>query len=143
MRALCLTLLFCSVAGCGGGGDAAPCAAGVSMQVVQAQVFDGCATSASGGCHQAAPFGANLNLTSGQAYGYLLHAPSNSSPGKWRVEPGDLAASFLWHKLTNTIATDNSEGVPMPRDSSDRWAPLTDAQLAAVRCWITSGAPNQ
>jgi hypothetical protein len=126
--------------GCGQG-DSAPCPSAVSMQTVQAQVFDGCASSGSyGGCHSAAPFGANLNLTSGQAYGYLLHAPSNSSPGKWRVEPGDLSQSFLWHKLTNTIAKDNSEGVPMPRSTVDTWTPLSDGQLEAVRCWIAGGA---
>jgi hypothetical protein len=142
MRELSLLILSgACVVGCGQPG-AAPCNAAVSMQVVQTQVFDGCSI-ASGGCHTSAPFGAGLNLTRGEAYAYLLHAPSASSPGKWRVEPGSLEDSFLWHKLTGTLATDASEGVPMPRTKvvgADQWAPLSDAQLAAVRCWILSGA---
>jgi hypothetical protein len=131
-----------AVAGCGGGTSDASCAPGTAMQTVQAQVFDGCSVSGNG-CHAAAPFAASLDLRSGEAWGYLVHAPSTSAPGKWRVEPGELEQSFLWHKLTNALATDNSEGVPMPRDASDRWAPLGDAQLAAVRCWIANGAPAQ
>ena len=140
MRFLSLTLLL--LAGCGAS-DGAPCTAATAMQTVQSQVFDGCTTSSNGGCHAAAPFGANLDLTRGNAWQYLVHAPSNSSPGSWRVEPSDLDHSFLWHKLTDQLATDQSEGVPMPRDISDVWAPLSDAKLAAVRCWIQSGAPNQ
>jgi hypothetical protein len=140
MRLSYLALLV--LAGCGGSGGA-PCTT-TSMDTVQTQVFDGCSTgSPYGGCHAAAPFGASLDLTRGMAYAYLVHAPSNSSPGNWRVEPGDLDHSFLWRKLTDALATDASEGVPMPRDSSDQWAPLTQSQLNAVRCWITTGAPNE
>jgi hypothetical protein len=138
MRFVCLALF--AFAGCGGSGDAA-CAA-TSLDTVQTRVFDGCA-SFNSGCHSSAPpFGANLNLTRGMAYGYLVHAPSNSSPGNWRVEPDDLDHSFLWRKLTNDIAQDGTEGVPMPRDANDHWASLPQAQLDAVRCWITSGAPQ-
>jgi hypothetical protein len=133
-----VSLLALLVAGCGGGNDG-PCTT-TSMETVQSQVFDGCSTSANGGCHAAAPFGANLDLARGMAYGYLVHAPSNSSPGSWRVEPGDLKSSFLWRKLTDSLASDASEGVPMPRDNADEWAPLSQSQLDAVRCWITSGA---
>jgi len=50
-------------------------------------------------------------------------------------------ASFLWQKLNDELATDGSEGVPMPRNAADGWAPLGAAQLARVRCWIASGAP--
>jgi hypothetical protein len=136
MRSVCLAILM--LAGCGGSGDSS-CAA-TSMDTVQTKVFDGCSTQYSG-CHSTLPpFGANLDLTRGMAYGFLVHAPSNSSPGNWRVEPGELDHSFLWRKLTNALAGDGSEGVPMPRDRLDQWAPLNQAQLDAVRCWITSGA---
>jgi hypothetical protein len=136
MRFFCLTLLL--LAGCGGSGEA-PCTT-TSMDTVQTQVLNGCSSTWSGGCHTAAPFGANLDLTSGMAYDYLVHAPSNSSPGNWRVEPGDLDHSFLWRKLNDNLASDGSEGVAMPRGWGDTWARLTDAQLATIRCWITSGA---
>ncbi|HWE28254.1 MAG TPA: hypothetical protein VHB97_09645 [Polyangia bacterium] len=132
-----------AVAGCGGGGVGASCPTGASMDAVQTQIFDGCTVRGIGGCHSVAPFAANLDLTRGKAWGHLVHAPSNSSPGKWRVEPGDVDSSFLWHKLTDSLASDKSEGAPMPRDANDNWAPLADAQLAAVRCWIASGAPAQ
>ncbi|HEX8951631.1 MAG TPA: hypothetical protein VF945_07280, partial [Polyangia bacterium] len=126
-------------AGCGRGDGA--CAASASMQAVQTAVFDGCATSGNGGCHQVAPFGAGLNLSAGRAWTELAHAPSNSSPGEWRVVPGDVDGSFLWQKLNDELATDGTEGVAMPRDAADQWAQLDAAQLAMVRCWIASGAP--
>lgn len=135
-----LALLFI-LGGCGGGASA-PCSGPVALSVVQSQVFDGCSTRAGGGCHTEAPFGANLDLSRGMAWGNLLHAPSSSSPGKFRVEPGDPVQSFLWQKLDGVLASDASEGVAMPRDRNDRWAKLSGAQLAAVRCWIENGAPN-
>lgn len=137
-----LWILGLLVAGCGGSDDAS-CTAATSMQSVQAQVFDGCSNGGPyGGCHAQAPFAASLDLTRGNAWQYLVHAPSNSAPGSWRVEPRDLDHSFLWRKLNDDLPTDASEGLPMPRDVVDQWAKLTDAQLAAVRCWIQSGAPN-
>jgi hypothetical protein len=142
MRKLCVVGASLLVVACGGGGGDASCPPDTSMQAVQAQVFNGCTVTGNGGCHVAAPFGANLDLTSANAYVDLVHAPSQSSPGKWRVEPGDLDGSFLWRKLTNNLASDGSEGLPMPRDTRDQWAPLSDAQLASVRCWIASGASD-
>jgi len=113
------------------------------MDTVQTRVFDGCSIS-SGACHTSAPFAANLDLTRGDAWSYLVHAPSSSSQGNWRVEPGDLDHSFLWRKLTNALASDGSEGVPMPRwiTYQEQWNPLQQPQLDAVRCWILNGAPQ-
>ena len=138
MRLFYVAILLC--AGCGGSGDAA-CTT-TSMETVQSLVFDSCSTGY-GGCHTSAPFGANLDLTSGDAWTYLVHAPSSSSPGSWRVEPGDLDHSFLWRKLTNALASDGSEGLPMPRYLSvgrEEWRPLQQPEMDAVRCWITNGA---
>jgi hypothetical protein len=140
MRELFAILVVVGLGGCGA--SAGHCSDGVSMPVVQTSVFSGCSTSTGGGCHAAAPFGANLDLSNGNAWVSLVHAPSSSSQGKFRVEPGDLERSFLWQKLQNNLAGDGSEGVPMPRDRNDHWAPLADAQLAAVRCWISEGASN-
>jgi hypothetical protein len=139
MRSLS-ALVAVALAGCGS--SSSSCHTPVAMTLVQSQVFDGCSTGAGSGCHTATPFGANLDLSRGMAWGNLLHAPSNSSPGKFRVEPGDLDNSFLWQKLNDSIASDGTEGVPMPRSASDKWARLSDAQLAAVRCWIASGASD-
>lgn len=52
-----------------------------------------------------------------------------------------MRGSFLWRKLDDELASDGSEGVPMPRDARDQWAPLGAAQLEMVRCWIAGGAP--
>jgi hypothetical protein len=122
----------------------APCPdGGVRLTQLQARVFDHCGGSAYGaGCHARDPFGANMDLTSGHAWRNLVHAISQSSPTKFRVEPHDLANSFLWQKLNDQLATDGSEGLPMPRDPSDHWAELSPDDRTAVRCWIEAGANN-
>lgn len=54
-----------------------------------------------------------------------------------------MRGSFLWRKLDDELASDGSEGVAMPRDARDQWAPLGTAQLEMVRCWIAGGAPAE
>ena len=144
MRFVCLALL--ALAGCGSN-DHAACASSSSQSLaaVQSRVFSSCGFASGVGCHTAAPFAANLDLTSGDLYSFLVHAPSSSSPGSFRVEPADLDHSFLWRKLTNALASDGSEGLPMPRLPSPagvEWQPLEQGPLDAIRCWIVNGAPN-
>jgi hypothetical protein len=129
------------LAGCSPAVNDQPCDRAVPLHELQAQVFDHCGGDAYGpGCHVRDPLGAGLNLRVGKSWDYLVNYPSVSSPAKFRVLPKDVQNSFLWQKLNNELASDGSEGVPMPRDPSDHWAPLGADQLTAVRCWIATGA---
>lgn len=91
-------------------------------------------------CHTRAPFGGGLDLTRDSAWASLVSVASEANPAVPRVRPGDPAASMLVRKLTNQLATDLSEGDPMPRGEGIRWSepPCVDI----VRAWIAAGARN-
>ena len=121
--------------------DSYPCSGPVTLAAVQSTVFDHCfVPGAATGCHAQMPFGANLDLTAGHSAANLLHVLSQSDPSRFLVEPKDPDNSFLWQKVTGDINTGPvQQGLPMPRDANDAWAPLTHDQLTSVRCWILSG----
>jgi hypothetical protein len=136
-----------------GGGDLAiartDLAGAATFQQVQAQAFSSCSCHVGGGAPvgpRAAPFG-GLDLSPGQAYAQLVHVPAQIAPQKLRVVPGDPDHSFLYQKLTGQLASDGSEGAPMP-ELRAQWAHgptparLPEATLALVRSWIAAGAPN-
>lgn len=52
-----------------------------------------------------------------------------------RVEPGDAARSYLFHKLKNTHLDAGGAGEPMPMGNS-----LSAAQIAVITRWIEQGA---
>jgi hypothetical protein len=54
------------------------------------------------------------------------------------VDPGNVANSFIITKVTRTDLDPHIDGNPMPQ----HLAPLTQAELDAVRQWITDGAKN-
>ncbi|GAB4289847.1 MAG: hypothetical protein Kow0090_02740 [Myxococcota bacterium] len=80
-------------------------------------------------CHIATDFG-GLKI----AYENLVNVPSTQSPLD-RVEPGDTAASYLWHKLNGTQAEVGGSGVKMPKGGS-----LTADELQLIKEWIEQGA---
>ena len=117
------------------------CMGPVTLATVQAQVFNGCGGTNGGlTCHSGPQAAAGMDLSDGSAYDHLLHVRSASAPSRFLVEPNDPDNSFLWRKLVNELSTTTSEGLPMPRDINDAWAPLTHDHLTTVRCWIASGA---
>lgn len=90
-----------------------------------------------GGCHDAeSPSGA-LPLVGPEARA-ALWAASDEQPDLVRVDPGNLATSYLWLKLTGdpTIS-----GNAMPTSPVTGWRPLGASELGAVRAWIEAGAP--
>ncbi len=78
-----------------------------------------------------------LGLASAAAsYADLVNVPSvavDGPPGLDRVEPNDIAASYLWLKVSGTTA-----GTRMPQDGS----PLDATDLGNIMNWINTGAPN-
>jgi len=125
----------------GTGGAVGQGGSSAELQLAQAQVFSGCSGIGLMHCHSSAPFDGNLDLTEGHAWASLVNQDATQSPGKKLVVPGDVNASFLMQKLTNDLATDGSEGVPMPNGEAIMWQELPPEKLAAVEAWIQAGAP--
>ena len=73
-------------------------------------------------------------LTPGQAYAHIVNVPSKEMPQLMRIQPYDPVNSYLYRKITGAGIT----GERMPYGG----APLSEAQIALVRDWIRSGAPN-
>lgn len=81
------------------------------------------------GCHVLPTPQAGLVLTAGSSYANLVNVPTqNFTPGV-RVTPNDLSASVLYLLVLSGA---------MPAEGGR----LTTAQIAAIREWIESGAPN-
>ncbi len=95
---------------------------------------------ANAGCHGQAGAG-GLDLRTPVAYRNLVDVPATAVPSLHRVQPGDRSRSFLWQKLAKATLPDEYGTVPgagMPNGG----APLSDAELEAVRLWIQAGAPE-
>jgi len=95
-----------------------------------------CATSA---CHTGAPpASAPVSLDAERAWVELVGVPSIQAPGLSVVQPGDPAASYLVHKLRNTMAEAGGSGSIMPPGEE----PLSEEEILAIEAWIAGGAPN-
>lgn len=123
-----------------GAGDSG-CSGTTTLADVQSNVFVGCQGVGPRSCHGGTAGLGGLDLSPGHSYS-SLHATRSTMSADPRVTPGNLQHSFLWRKLTNHLATDGSEGGPMPQGEGIRWQMLPDAKLEAVRCWILQGAAN-
>jgi len=96
-------------------------------------------TCAIAACHgtDGAAFSGNLDLSSPAiAYAAMVNVPALTPSCGTRIVPGNPSGSFLVAKLENTQDVANC-GLSMPPDTS-----LSSDQLAAVRQWITAGAPQ-
>ena len=91
-----------------------------------------------GGCHAGTSPAQNQNLSAGLAYANLVNVPANEAPGLMRVRPGQPDSSYLVHKIQGTQATVGGSGGRMPLGGT----PLTAAQIARIRAWISLGAKN-
>ena len=89
-----------------------------------------CATS---GCHDAEAE-EGLDLRSAVALASLVDVPAEQAPLD-RVEPGDPAASYFWHKLNGTQSSVGGRGDTMPKDAP----PLSAEELALIEAWISEG----
>jgi hypothetical protein len=114
-----------------GGGDAA-----VSLsRDVQPILTANCALS---GCHAGSNAVLGQNLSSGQAYASIVNVTSQEAAPLKRVLPFFPDSSYLVHKIQGTQGTVGGSGGRMPLGG----APLSEAQIAIIRAWITAGAPN-
>jgi hypothetical protein len=107
-----------------------------TFATIQRTVFQRSCTTAS--CHGDGAAG-GLRLTPDAAYsdlvGVLATNPAAREAALLRVAPGDPDGSFLFAKLTGTLAP--GQGLVMPRAG----AVLPPRTLELVRRWIIAGAP--
>ena len=89
-------------------------------------------TSRCTGCHNPSTAPQSLILDAENSYELLVNVASKEVPSLKRVKPGDPDNSYLVQKIEGTAA----EGGQMPLGRE----PLTDAQIALIRRWISEGA---
>ena len=80
-----------------------------------------------------------LALTRDAAYGALVGQPAHETCGGTLVVPGDSAASYLYHKVSDATPC---EGMRMPHQGMLLTPPLSDGEIATVAAWIDAGAPH-
>lgn len=85
-----------------------------------------------------APTFVALPLTADAAYGALVGRPAHEACGGTLVTPGNPAASYLYHKLTDDPPCEGKR-MPHPGALASR-PPLADAHLATIAGWIRDGA---
>ena len=87
------------------------------------------------GCHKDSNGAGGLALKKSDAFDNLVGKASKQLPGMKLVEPGDPAASYLWHKLNDSQKSVGGKGKKMPPGG------LLDGQsLDLVKQWIEQGA---
>ena len=108
--------------------------AGVSFETDVQPIFTArCALPA---CHSG-PFPTQgLNLSEGSAYAAIVNVMSTERPDLKLIDRFSTSTSYLWWKAGPP--GEMILGSPMPLTGG----PLTLAQMATIRDWITEGAPN-
>lgn len=91
----------------------------------------GCTAS---NCHGNGAGGLTLSATPATSYASLVGVPSSDAASILRVAPGSAASSYLVMKLEGNQVS----GARMPIGG----APLSAADLKAIKDWINAGAPN-
>lgn len=91
------------------------------------------ASCALSGCHNSTAQ-AGLNLSQGQAYANLVNVDSSQDPSKKRVNPGDVANSYLVIKIEGN----QSVGTRMPQTGGV----LSSIKIQNIKNWIDKGAKN-
>jgi hypothetical protein len=94
------------------------------------------ACHAPGAMEDGSPMG-GMVLTEGKAASQLINVQSFESP-LVRVYPGDLAKSYIYHKLHGSFAAVGGLGLQMPLAST-----IPPEERGLIDDWILSGAPLQ
>lgn len=86
------------------------------------------------GCHTPPTLTGGMNLTAGAAYNNIVNVQS-SQIVMLRIAPGDTVNSLLFRKITENTP-------PVGSRMPDGRPPLSATDIATIRDWILSGAPN-
>ncbi len=91
--------------------------------------------SPSCGCHVDGSGGMKLGGDATSAYAAIVGVPSGDVPDMNRVEPGDSANSYLFHKVEGTHLDVGGEGNKMPLGGQ-----LDAGKIDTIKQWIDGGA---
>lgn len=136
---LALIMIIESNSGCVGSGEGLPDAAssvGVprTYEDIQVMIFDPLCSSS---CHKGGAAPKGLSLEAAQSHRSLVGVPSQEVADMMRVAPGQPDESYL---IVKVVAFDPRRvNLRMPRNGPP-W--LSNAQIQALRRWITAGAKN-
>jgi hypothetical protein len=144
---LVLTCTGLLVFGCGDS-NSSPCEAGEVpcdgvcipeiepvLADIQASVFDVSCTFSS--CHGTVNTQEMLEMSSAEiSAANLIDVESEQVPGKNRVTPSDVPASYLFNKITG------EDIAPATLRMPNGLIPLCDEKIMAVEAWIAAGAPE-
>jgi len=72
----------------------------------------------------------------GNGFDDIVGVAASDVPGMSRIEPGDPANSYLWHKLEGTHQSVGGAGSEMPKGRFD----LTQPERDLIESWILGGA---
>jgi cytochrome c5 len=87
-------------------------------------------------CHVGTSPPAGLNLSAALAYGQIVNTASTQLPSMDRIEPSNVAQSYLLHKIKGTQGSVGGLGGKMPPGGS---VPAGD--ITAIETWVNAGAP--
>jgi hypothetical protein len=130
-RALSMVVLLAATAACGPSVPTVP----EGQKVSYAEHLEPLIIKRCLGCHTAEEPKAKLVLEQGRGYAQLVGRASEQVPALRLVVPGDVDASYLWHKVDHTA--DRGKGMPRTLTGSKR---LPDAELELIHRWIEDGA---
>ncbi len=116
----------------GGGGTTRMILTNPSFMTDIQEIFtrSGCTA---GNCHGTSMSGGLGLATASESFGDLVNVAAVGNPSLDRVEPNDIAASYLWLKISGTTA-----GTRMPQGG----APLDNIDQTNIMNWINTGALN-
>lgn len=91
-------------------------------------------------CHDGSGIieGLDLDLDRGAAFNAIVNVPSQQVPTMMLVTPGDLDASYLWHKIVDTHLSVGGEGVKMPKEPGS----MSTEEADRIGTWILAGCPS-
>jgi hypothetical protein len=92
-------------------------------------------------CHLVESPQGGLSLEAGDTHGATVGVASSEAPLP-RIAPGDVARSYLVHKLRGTQASVGGSGMRMPFNADTGGNGLAADELDTIERWIRSGAPD-
>jgi len=108
--------------------------AGVSFATDVQPIFT--ASCALPGCHSGPIPTQGLDLSDGSSYAAVVDRPSTELPTVKLVDPGSATTSYVLWKVGKAPEGQSIVGSPMPLIGE----PLSLAQVATIRDWVTQGA---
>lgn len=113
------------------GGETPSQTDGATLCDVQVQVYDANCIS----CHSGSGAASGLDLSAEHSFLETVQVASLEAPDLSLIAPGELASSYLYHKVAGTHQEVGGSGGTMPLGGE-----LDEEQLGVLQAWIEAGA---